>query len=93
MASAIGPAVVANSPERGGQRESAGVVRAQAQPSHGPADYRCGGEGAARPFPLETEILAGGAGGFTRASSPPARAMVARQGRDAKGGSVGAQRR
>lgn len=28
MASAIGPAVVANSRERGGQRESAGVVRA-----------------------------------------------------------------
>ena len=52
MASAIGPAVVANSRERGGQRESAGVVRAQAQPSHGPADCRCGGEGAARPFPL-----------------------------------------
>ncbi|WP_167544815.1 site-specific integrase [Brevundimonas vesicularis] len=52
FSSAIGPAVVANSRERGGRRESVGVVRAQAQPSHGPADCRCGGEGAARPFPL-----------------------------------------
>lgn len=53
MASAIGPAVVANSRERGELRESAGVVRAQGaqRPSHGPADCRCGGEGAARPFP------------------------------------------
>ena len=93
MASAIGPAVVANSRERGGQRESAGVVRAQAQPSHGPADCRCGGEGAARPFPLERKIFAGDAGGLMRASSPPARAIVTRQGRDAMGGSVGAQRR
>ena len=85
MASAIGPAVVANSRERGGQRESAGVVRAQGaqRPSHGPADCRCGGEGAARPFPLLTEIFAGDAGGLMRASSPPARAIVTRQGRDA----------
>ena len=83
MASAIGPAVVANSRGRGGQRESVGVVRAQAQPSHGPADCRCGGEGAARPFPLETKIFAGDAGGLMRASSPPARAIVTRQGRDA----------
>jgi hypothetical protein len=59
MASAIGPAVVANSRGRGGQRESVGVVRAQAQPSHGPADCRCGGEGAARPFPLKSKIFAG----------------------------------
>ena len=95
MASAIGPAVVANSRERGGQRESVGVVRAQGaqRPSHGPADCRCGGEGAARPFPLESKIFAGVAGGLIRASSPPARAIVTRQGRDAKGGSVGAQRR
>jgi hypothetical protein len=50
-------------------------------------------EGAARPFPLMTEIFAGNAGGLMRASSPPARAIVARQGRDAKGGSVRAQRR
>jgi hypothetical protein len=69
------------------------VVRAQAQPSHGPADCRCGGEGAARPFTLKMKIFAGYAGGLTRATSPPARAIVARQGRDAKGGSVGAQRR
>jgi hypothetical protein len=61
--------------------------------SHGPADCRCGGEGAARPFPLLTEIFAGDAGGLMRALSPPARAIVARQGRDAIGGSVGAQRR
>ena len=67
MASAIGPAVVANSLERGGQGESVGVVRAQAQPSHGPADCRCGGVGAARPFPLKRKILAGDAGGVTRA--------------------------
>jgi hypothetical protein len=93
MASAIGPAIEANSRGRGGQRESAGVVRAQAQPSHGPADCRCGGEGAARSSPLQTKIFAGDAGGLMRASSPPAQAIVARQGRDAKGGSVGAQRR
>jgi hypothetical protein len=54
---------------------------------------RVGQEGAARPFPLMTEIFAGNAGGLMRASSPPARAIVARQGRDAKGGSVRAQRR
>ena len=78
MALAIGPAVVANSRGRGGQRESVGVVRAQAQPSHGPADCRCGGEGAARPFPLLTKIFAGDAGGLVRALSPPARAIVAR---------------
>jgi hypothetical protein len=74
MASAIGPAVVANSRGRGGQRESVGVVRAQGaqRPSHGPADCRCGGEGAARPFPHTTKIVAGKAGGLLRAT--PARA-------------------
>jgi hypothetical protein len=51
------------------------------------------GEGGARPFPLETKIFAGAAGDLMRASSPPARASVAQQGRAAKGGSVGAQRR
>jgi hypothetical protein len=75
MASAIDPAVVASSRGRGGQRESAGVVRAQAQPSYGPADCRCGGEGAARPFPLLTEILAGERSG-DEARSPPGRAQA-----------------
>jgi hypothetical protein len=75
MASAIGPAVVANSRGRGGQRELAGVVRAQPQPSHGPADCRCGGEGAARPFSLKMKVFAGDAGGLTRATSPPERAI------------------
>jgi len=39
------------------------------------------------------KIFAGDAGGLTRAISPPARAIIARQGRGAVGGSVGAQRR
>jgi hypothetical protein len=44
-------------------------------------------------FPVRTKIFAGDAGGLTRATSPPARAIVARQGRDAIDGSVGAQQR
>jgi len=48
----------ANSRERGGQREFAGVVRAQAQPSHGPADCSCGGEGAARKALIDDKELA-----------------------------------
>ena len=44
-----------------------GEVRGHILALRGPADCRCGGEGAARPFPLRTKIFAGPAGGLMRA--------------------------
>src|SRR3546814_1668967 len=45
--------------ERGGQRESAGVVRAGASRQPGPADCRCWGEAAGTAFPHANEHHAG----------------------------------
>ena len=85
IASAIGPAVVTNSRgHRGGSGTSVGVVqRPQTQPSYSPGGVPLQERGRRAPFPSWTEIFAGDAGGLMRASSPPARAIVTRQGRDA----------